>query len=102
MKGQGGRRHYGRGLAADAVDVALWSTAGDGSTDGWIREQTLAFPLAMDAGARFGARALLVPAVSWVSGAVVHGGVGSACAWAPWGGRRSGSGWVPPRQPDPG
>ncbi len=72
MKRQGGRRRYGRWLAADAADVALWSAAGDGSTDGWNQEQILAFPLAMDAGARFGTRALVVPAVCWVSGAAVH------------------------------
>lgn len=72
MKRQGGRRSYGRWLAADAAEVALWSAAGDGSTDGWNQEQILAFPLAMDAGARFGAKALAVPVVCWASGAAVH------------------------------
>lgn len=72
MKRQVGRRHYGRWLAADAADIALWSAAGDGTIDGWNQEQVLGLPLAMDAGARFGARALVVPVVGWVSGAVVH------------------------------
>lgn len=66
------RHRDGAWLALDAADIAVWSALGDGSQDGWNMEQIIGVPLAMEAGARRGLKAMVVAGTCWASGAVSH------------------------------